>query len=82
MLFDPPETLVDELIRRWTAYNQAQANYSLNPSALNRLVLTTALNALNKTLDKCSVELGQPVSPRPTVQVQEDGTLKLLYTAP
>lgn len=82
MLLDPPADLTDELIRRWTAYNQAQANYDTRPTTLNLLVLNTARNALNKTLDKCSVELGQPVSTRPTVQVQEDSTLKLLYPAP
>lgn len=82
MLFDPPESLIDELIRRWTALGQAQANYDIRPTALNLLVLNTAKNALAKTLDKCSVELGQPTMPRPTVQVQGDGTLKLLYPAP
>lgn len=82
MLLDPPEILVDELNRRWLAYNQALANYSINPSALNLLIKNTATNALNKTLDKCSVELGHPLTPRPTVQVQEDSTLKLLYPAP
>lgn len=82
MLFDPPADLTDELIRRWTALGQAQANYDARSTSLNLLVLNTAKNALNKTLDKCSVELGQPTSPRPTVQVQEDSTLKLLYPAP
>lgn len=82
MLFDPPEALVDELIRRWTALGQAQANYDGHPTTLNLLVLNTAKNALNKTLDKCSVELGQPTLPRPTVQVQQDATLKLLYPTP
>jgi hypothetical protein len=82
MLLDPPADLVDELNRRYTAYLQAQANYDMHSTTLNLLVLNTAKNALNKTLDKCSVELGQPLTPRSTVQVQEDSTLKLLYPTP
>jgi hypothetical protein len=82
VLFDPPEELTDELIRRYTALGQAQANYDARPTSLNLLVLNTARNALNKTLDKCSIELGQPTTPRPTVSVQEDSTLKLLYSTP
>jgi hypothetical protein len=82
MLFDPPADLVDELNRRYTALGQAQANYDLHPTTLNLLVLNTARNALNKTLDKCSIELGHPTTPRPTVSVQEDSTLKLLYPTP
>jgi hypothetical protein len=82
VLLDPPEILVDELNRRWLAYNQAQANYGINPSSLNLLIKNTATNALNKTLDKCSVELGQLLTPRSTVEVQPDSTLKLRYPAP
>jgi hypothetical protein len=82
VLLDPPEDLTDELIRRYTALGQAQANYDMHPTTLNLLVLNTARNALGKTLDKCSVELGQALTPRPTVSVQEDSTLKLLYPTP
>lgn len=81
MLVDPPESLVDELNRRWTAYKQATANQTNYPSAINLLIRNTATNALNKTLDKCTVELGLPLLPRPTVQEQEGGALKLLYAA-
>ena len=78
MLLEPPELLVDELTRRHTAQAQAQANYDTRPTSLNLLVLNAANNALNKTLDKCSVALGQPLTPRPTVVVQGD-TLMLQY---
>jgi hypothetical protein len=81
MLLDPPADLADELNRRWTAKEQAQANYDASPTTINLLVLNTAKSALNKTLDKCSIELGRPTSPRPTVRVQDDETLKLEYAA-
>lgn len=83
MLFDPPIELTDELIRRHTAVAQAQANFNANASAFNLALLNAARKALDKTVDKCSVELGQPTTPRPTVQVDpDDGTLKLLYPTP
>ncbi len=82
MLLDPPESLVNELARRQTAYTQAAANYLASPTSLNLLVRNTAQTALNKTLDKCSVELGQPIQPRPAIVPQDDSTLKLLYPTP
>lgn len=82
MLFDAPESLVEELIRRQTAVVQATTNYINRPTSFNNMVKNTAINALNKTLDKCSVELGQALTPRPTVETQEDGTFKLLYPTP
>ena len=80
MLLSPPESLVAELNRRWSAVQQAEANYALNATSLNLLVMNTSRSSLNKTLDKCSVELGRPTLPRPAVEAQEDGTLMLHYT--
>lgn len=82
MLLDIPESLVEELTRRYDAYQKAVANYAIRPSALNLTIRNAALGTLNKTVDKCSVELGQPITPRPDVVPQEDGTLKLLYPTP
>lgn len=82
MLLDIPESLAEEMIRRYTAFKQAEANYASRPTTLNLKIKNTALSSLEKTMDKCSIELGQPVQPRPTVEPQENGTLKLLYPTP
>lgn len=82
MLLDPPESLTAELIARYDALKKATANYATRPSLVNLTVKNAALTALNKTVDKCSVELGQPITPRPTIVPQDDSTLKLLYPAP
>ena len=82
MLLDAPESLATELIARYDALKKAEANYAARPSVVNLTVKNAAVGALNKTLDKCSVELGQPIAPRPTIAPQDDSTLKLLYPAP
>lgn len=82
MLLDAPESLTAELIARYDALQKATANYATRPSLVNLTVKNAALTALNKTVDKCSIELGQPTQPRPTIEPQDDSTLKLLYPAP
>lgn len=82
MLLDPPESLTAEIITRYDALKKAEANYAARPSIVNLTVKNAAVTALNKTLDKCSVELGQPLTPRPTIVPQDDSTLKLLYPTP
>lgn len=74
MLLDPPAELEARLLVDYTAYQNAQQLQPPNPA-----FVALALKRLNKTIDQCSVELGQPVSPRPTVVPQGDGTLKLQY---
>ena len=69
-----PAELAAELLNRWNAYQNAQLVQPANPT-----LVALTLKLLNKTLDKCSVELGRPTTPRPTVVPQEDGTLKLEY---
>lgn len=82
MLLDAPESLTAELIARYDALQKATANYAARPSIVNLTVKNAAVGALIKTLDKCSIELGQPTQPRPTIVPQDDSTLKLLYPAP
>lgn len=83
MLLDPPAILVNELLTRIDALEKAEANLAARPgSTLYRKIRDTCITALNKTIDKCSIELGQPAQPRPTIEPQEAGTLKLLYPTP
>ncbi len=83
MRLDPPAILVNELLTRIDALEKAEANVAARPgSKLHEKVRNAAVTALNKTIDKCSIELGQPAQPRPTIEPQEDGTLKLLYPTP
>lgn len=77
MLLDPPEALAPRLLADHQAWQNAQQIQPPNPS-----FVALTLKRLNKTLDLCSVELGRPATPRPTVVPQEDGTLKLEYPAP
>jgi hypothetical protein len=76
MLLDPPASLAPELQNRWNAHQNA-----LLVQPPNQTMVNLTRNLLNKTIDKCSVELGQPVTPRPVVMPQEDETLKLQYEA-
>lgn len=76
MLLDPPAALAAELQNRWNAYQNA-----LLVQPPNQTMVNLTRNLLNKTLDKCSVELGQALTPRPDVVPQGDGTLKLQYPA-
>lgn len=82
MLLDPPESLVDELATRHQKLQQATANWNARPSTVNSAVKKAAETALAKTVDKCSIEFGRSAQPRPTVEAQPDGTLKLLYPTP
>lgn len=79
MLLDAPESLAAELLARYDALKKAEANYAIRASLVNLTVKNAAVGALNKTIDKCSIELGRPTQPRPSIVPQEDGTLKLLY---
>jgi hypothetical protein len=77
MLLDVPTQFAAEVQATYTAWNNA-ANGTPPASAST---IAFYLKLLNKALDKCSVELGRPNTPRPTVVPQEDGTLMLQYPA-
>lgn len=74
VLLDPPASLEARLLNDWAQYTAAQTGSDAFWTSL-------CLKRLNKTLDLCSIELGRPTTPRPTVVPQEDGTLKLEYPA-
>lgn len=77
MLLDVPTQFAEEVQNTYTAW--FNASHSTPPASAATIAFY--LKLLNKALDKCSVELGRPTTPRPTVVPQEDGTLMLEYAA-